>query len=371
MFNAEFLETPVHDFRGHLVITEDQPIRAQAWADDLMALRASWPGPVADFALDDRLRVLDWRHAAADLRAAAVVVTGRFHGACLALRAGVPFVCVPSSTWDLDGLLETLPGYPAEAADPSRSLAEHVAVAVAARDWFAQAGARFSQRGPLTTFTRLKPGLAPTGSDAEPAEPIGDAVAAVRAVTPVGGSVLHAGAGHGHLVDTLAESGYRAWGTDVAWRLARPDRNRYSMGTPTRLPFADHVFSTVVASADWLDHLELDQLDQAVAELARVGRGTLVVEVSGRALRSQRAADARRGPDWWALRLQLHGFHVPLTAEPAGTGVRPWLVVHVRARVCTGCGRAHEVPGSAPDSDMTVHPALIGAVAAVSGSVQR
>lgn len=45
------------------------------------------------------------RVAAGEVAAAQLVVTGRFHGACLALLAGVPFVAVPSNTHKIEGLV--------------------------------------------------------------------------------------------------------------------------------------------------------------------------------------------------------------------------------------------------------------------------
>ena len=114
------------------------------------------------------------------------------------------------------------------------------------------------------------------------------------------------------------------------------------------------MFSAVVISAGWLDHLELEDLNQALDEVARVTRDTVVLEVSGRALRARRAVDGERRETWWEERLDLHGFRAPLTARPIATGAQTLLVMRASATVCGGCGRAHvaqrghadEVPGA-------------------------
>ncbi len=218
-------------------------------------------------------------------------------------------------------LLETIPGYPAAAADPSLSLAGRVAAVMAARAWFTAAGRTAAGRVDAT-FARLRPGFGGAGRDDTWSGSIDAVVAAVRMMTPPGGSVLHAGAGQGRIVEALARCGLRPWGADVARRLNRPDRNRYSPATPLALPFADHVFSTVLVSADWLEHLDADDLETAVDELARVGREVLLIEVSGRPLRADRAVATRSSADDWphhGAALGLHRRAWPVAgADPTG-----------------------------------------------------
>jgi ubiquinone/menaquinone biosynthesis C-methylase UbiE len=188
--------------------------------------------------------------------------------------------------------------------------------------------------------------MALTGRDDTWSGAIDGVVDVVRGLTPAGGSVLHAGAGQGQLVEALARIGLRSWGTDVARRLDRPDRNRYSKATPMALPFADHVFSTVVVSADWLEHLEAGDLDAAVAELARVGRDTIVVEVSGRPVRAERAFVERLSDEWWRRRLGTLGLTPheaadTLVTHGAGPTGGTLLVMSAHAQLCPSCRRVH------------------------------
>ncbi len=203
-----------------------------------------------------------------------------------------------------------------------------------------------------------------TGRDDTWTGTIEGVVDVVRSLTAAGGSVLHAGAGQGQLVEALAKIGLRSWGTDVARRLDRPDRNRYSKATPMALPFADHVFSTVVVSADWLEHLESDDFDSAVAELARVGRDSIIVEVSGRPVRTERAFEDRLSDEWWRRRLATRGLTPHALAETLVTrGAGPTggtlLVLSAHVPLCPSCRRAH----APADHIEPVHPGVLLAAA--------
>jgi hypothetical protein len=257
----------------------------------------------------------------------------------------VPFVLLGSDAAALD-LVSSLDGYPAAAADTEQPLQARVSAAIAARPWFAGAAARCQARGPADTFSRLRPSLSRRGRDDVWTGSIAGVVNVVASLTPAGGSVLHAGAGQGQLVEALAKTGLRSWGTDVARCLDRPDRNRYSKATPMALPFADHVFSTVVVTADWLEHLEVDDLESAVAELARVCRDAIVVEVSGRPPRADRAFEERVSADWWRRRLAdlglgLHEAAETLVTHGAGPTGGTLLVLSAQAHLCPNCRRAH------------------------------
>lgn len=345
VFGAPFATAARRDFSDHLVVTDCHPSRRIEFTADLAVVRGAWPGMVADYPLDAPGSTLDWASAVADLGTASAILTGGRDGAALALRAGVPFVALGLAGEAID-FIETLDGYPAAAADPTQPLDARLASAIEARAWFAAAAARCQTRGPADAFSRLRPSMAPAGRDDTWSGAIDGVVDVVRGLTPAGGSVLHAGAGQGQLVEALARIGLRSWGADVARRLDRPDRNRYSKATPMALPFADHVFSTVVVSADWLEHLEASDLDTAVAELARVGRNTIVVEVSGRPVRAERAFAERLSDEWWRRRLATLGLTVheaadTLVTHGAGPTGGTLLVMSAQAQLCPSCRRVH------------------------------
>ncbi len=360
LFSAQFSDRAVRDFTDHLVVTDCHPSRRIEFTPALAAVRASWPGMVADYAIDALSHPQLWTSAVADLRSAAAVLTGGYDGACLALKAGVPFVVLGDDA-AATALIETVAGYPSAAADTSRPLVDRLASAIAARSWFAGAGARWHTRGHLEAFARLRPGMSAPGRDDTWTGSIDAVVASVRAVTPSGGSVLHAGAGQGRVVDALAKAGLRPWGADTARRLDRPDRNRYSRATPLSLPFADHVFSTVLVSADWIEHLEADELEAAVAELARVGRQAILVEVSGRPLRADRAFESRRSPESWRRTLTSLGLRpLDLTvSEHDGSGPSGGTLIAMSApaHLCPSCRRVHD----GQEHFEPVHPGVLAA----------
>jgi len=346
LFSAHFSDTAGRDFTDHLVVTDCHPSRRTEFTPALAAVRAVWPGMVADYAIDAPGSARDWSFSVADLATASAVLTGGYDGACLALRAGVPFVVLGADA-AATALLDTIACYPAAAADTTRPLADRLARAIEARALFADAAARWHTRGPVETFARLRSGIGVAGRDDTWSGSIDGVVEAVRAVTPAGGSVLHAGAGQGRVVEALAKGGLRPWGADVARRLDRPDRNRYSTATPLALPFADHVFSTVLVSCDWLEHLEDDELGTAVAELARVGRDAILVEVSGRPMRGDRAFEDRCSPDWWPRTLSSLGLR-PRDLPAAGldlTGPTGGMLLSMSApaHLCPSCRRGHGV----------------------------
>ncbi len=367
VFTAPFADRAHRDFTGHLVVTDCHPSRRTSFIPALAAVRAAWPGMVADYALDAAGSAREWPSAIADLATASAALTGGYDGACLALRAGVPVVVLGADE-DAAAVLETMPGYPAAAADPSMPLAARVAAAIKARPWFTAVAARLAARGPDATFARLRPGFRAAGRDDTWSGSIDGVVGAVRLVTPAGGSVLHAGAGQGRIVEALARFGLHPWGADVARRLDRPDRHRYSPATPLALPFADHVFSTVLVSADWIEHLEADDLEAAVNELARVGRDALLIEISGRPLRAERAFATRRSPEAWHDQLTALGLRrrewPAGGAEPSGPTGGTLLSMSAPGPFCPGCQREHGVPHS-------LMPVLPGAAlpAATAGRV--
>lgn len=369
IFGAAFAATAARDFTDHLVVTDCHPERRIEFTADLAVVRASWPGMVADYSLDAPGSAWDWTHAVADLATASAVLTGGRDGAALALRAGVPFVVLGDGAADV---LAGCDGYPAAAADASQPLQARLAAAMTARQWFTEEAARHHRRGPSDVFSRLRPSMALTGRDDTWTDEVDGVVDVVTGLTPSGGSVLHAGAGQGQLVEALARTGLRSWGADVARRLDRPDRTRYSKATPMALPFADHVFSTVVVSADWLEPLEVDDLEAAIAELARVGRDAIVIEVSGRAPRADRAFEDHVDTEWWRRRLAdlglgLHDAADSLVTHGAGPTGGTLLVLSAQAHLCPSCRRAHV----APDAIEPVHAGVLLAAAQSRGALPR
>lgn len=132
---AGFLLEPSGDFAGKIIVTDWHGGRLDVGTAlrELLAVLGSDRSvfyPLADGARADL-----WPRALADFRQARLVVTGRHHGVCLALMAGVPFIACGSNTWKVQGLLDLIPDAARRSVD-------------AARRWV-------EDQRPLTTFDRL------------------------------------------------------------------------------------------------------------------------------------------------------------------------------------------------------------------------
>ena len=360
-FEADFLDTPRHDFRDRLVITDSHPARAAEHAAALAGLRHAWKGRCADYPLESLERVDDWQHALADIRDADAVVTGRHHGACLALLAGVPFVTLPSNTWKVEGLIEQLEGYPVEAADPARPLIERLAAARNNRHWFRDASVRIRQQLPLPTFDRLsagRPAAIPIEHGGRRHEQVLDAI---RLTARPGGGVLHVGCGRGSLVAALLREGYDASGVDVAASVVGVSAQvplRCTRAEPDSLPFDVSRFATVAVRAEWLEHLEDDELTAALADIMRVSGDVVIVETSGRPRRSHQAVSRGRTRTWWEQRLFAAGLRrhprwiEPPVYETADAASAATCLVMQRARGVqgeAGTSAVRNLPGGALD----------------------
>ena len=107
-------------------------------------------------------------------------------------------------------------------------------------------------------------------------------------------SVLDVGCSHGGGVRALWNMGLNASGVDVSTTAVNMARERqgdnpqscvgecWQQAPATSLPFADFSFDAIV-STDVLEHLEPPDVDDAVAELARVARKWMVLKISNRA----------------------------------------------------------------------------------------
>ena len=307
VFGAPFAAAARRDFSDHLVVTDCHPSRRVEFTADLAVVRGAWPGMVADYPLDAPGSTLDWTSAVADLGTASAILTGGRDGAALALRAGVPFVALGLAGEAID-FIETLDGYPAAAADPARSLDARLASAIEARAWFvggrgavpdARPGRRFlasaSEHGPHRPrrhlerrHRRRRRRRARTHSGRW------QRAACRRRAGP---------ARRGDSPASACARGAPTWpaGSIGPTATATRRRRRWRCRLPTtssRRWWCRPTGSNTSKPSD---------LDAAVAELARVGRDTIVVEVSGRPVRAERAFAERLSDDWWRRRLGTLG----------------------------------------------------------------
>ena len=159
-------------------------------------------------------------------------------------------------------------------------------------------------------------------------------------------SVLDVGCSHGGGVKALWKMGLKASGVDVSTTAVNMARERqgdnpqscvnkcWQQAPATSLPFADMSFDAIM-STDVLEHLDPPDVEDAVAELARVARKWMVLKISNRAEYNRMQAirapfangtfakEVRRkfdrdlppqlhasihGADWWIAKFKAVGF---------------------------------------------------------------
>ncbi len=104
----------------------------------------------------------------------------------------------------------------------------------------------------------------------------------VSLLAPAAASVLDVGAGHGLLLEALAETrGVRGTGIEITEAKVQYARSRgvdLRLGDASKLDFADRSFDAVYC-CEVLEHLPFGTFEAACAELARVARTQVVVSV--------------------------------------------------------------------------------------------
>lgn len=104
IIEAEFVPEPSMELAGRVIVTDWHGSRSGDVGRGSQRLLEQLGEDAVFYPLQDPQRAELWQHAVADFRGASVVVTGRFHGVCLAVLAGVPFVALGSNTWKVEGL---------------------------------------------------------------------------------------------------------------------------------------------------------------------------------------------------------------------------------------------------------------------------
>jgi len=125
------------------------------------------------------------------------------------------------------------------------------------------------------------------------------------------GRTLDVGCGMGLLVRTLLRRGVDAHGVDIAKapveEANRLAPGRFSVASILDLPFEDGAFATVV-STDVLEHIAEEDVERAIAELARVCSGSCFVRIATTPDRDRRWHLTIRDRQWWLQRFLDAGF---------------------------------------------------------------
>lgn len=137
----------------------------------------------------------------------------------------------------------------------------------------------------------------------------GDVVARIKKLIPIdlGWRVLEAGCGYGRTVDALRDRGIDAIGIDInAWMMARLGNPYCTVGDVRGMRFETDSFDLVI-SIGVLEHLK--EYRQAIAEMVRVSRNLVYVEVTTTAQEHNLYLDKTHcvfmSPEGWQAALAL------------------------------------------------------------------
>ena len=135
---------------------------------------------------------------------------------------------------------------------------------------------------------------------------------AQRIIQLTGGTrVLDVGSGMGALVRAFLALGIDAQGIDVTEVAVAHSESmtpgRFSVGSILDLPFEDNAFDIVV-STDCLEHINPDDVSQALAELYRVCSNSVFLNIATRPDRDDRWHLTVESKSWWENQLFDSGF---------------------------------------------------------------
>lgn len=137
------------------------------------------------------------------------------------------------------------------------------------------------------------------------------------------GRILDIGSGEGELVGALLRHGANAYGVDVsAVVVSRSNQripDRFTCGSVLSLPFADASFDTVV-STDCLEHLAREDVPKALAEIHRVARRNVFLQIATTRDRDGHWHLTVEGRTWWETRCLEAGFR----KHPAYYRINPY-----------------------------------------------
>ncbi|MBX3358384.1 MAG: polysaccharide pyruvyl transferase family protein [Phycisphaeraceae bacterium] len=163
-FEASFDDQPLIDLSGRIVITDWHSARNNDVGRIMMGYWRSLPASKSFYyPFAHGSHHATWRSALANIARAELLVTARHHGVCLAGRAGIPFVALPSNTWKIEGMIEAS-GVPIPVCRSSEQLESAIAFARSNPAVFREFAAFIREARPLSTLSAL----APPASDPRP-----------------------------------------------------------------------------------------------------------------------------------------------------------------------------------------------------------
>lgn len=153
-FAAFDVPEPLADLSQKSVVSDWHASRCGDVGNALKQYMRSYPATSFFLPFERADAAICWHRIVATLKHAAVFLSARHHGICFAVKAGIPFVGLPSNTSKVEGFLEAFaPKVPV--ARTFSELQEAESWAIHQPQYFRDVSARLADVGPLDTFSVL------------------------------------------------------------------------------------------------------------------------------------------------------------------------------------------------------------------------
>lgn len=164
---AEYDITPLTDFADRTIVTDWHGERNEDTGRTALTYLAENPESSYFLPLLSQSAHTIWRRFPATLATADIVISGRHHGNYFAAKAGVPFICMPSNTYKIEGFIELL-DEDIPLVSKTSELSDAIEYVSTRRDMFKRIQDKVEHQRPLSLFNRL--GHATNSTQAEELE---------------------------------------------------------------------------------------------------------------------------------------------------------------------------------------------------------
>jgi len=151
---AEYDDTPLRNFDGRTIVTDWHGARHEDSGKTALTYLSENNKSAYFLPLQSESAYTAWRRFPATLATAGVVISGRHHGNYFACKSGTPFVCTPSNSHKIEGLIDLL-GEKVPLVTDRTKLGEALDYVSANPDMFKRIKEKVEEQLPLSIFNRL------------------------------------------------------------------------------------------------------------------------------------------------------------------------------------------------------------------------
>ena len=154
---AEYSPMPLKDFKDKALVTDWHLERADDVGRAMLSYLSAEPDNSFFLPFLTEAAFSLWRRFPATMATANVIISGRHHGNYFAIKSGTPFVCLPSNTFKVEGLVDML-GEQVPVVKDIKSLRDGIEYVTARPEMFKRIQAKVKEQHPLSTFSELGKG---------------------------------------------------------------------------------------------------------------------------------------------------------------------------------------------------------------------